>query len=76
MSEMENTTSTKRDLKKHYLDRLYSTKGKPTYDYHKRKMRIGLHEQFDEVWVKYNNGLATYREWEHSLNKWLTMEQI
>ena len=76
MSEMEDTTNTKNTLKKHFLDKLYSTVGKTTHDYHKRKMRESLHEQFDEVWVKYNNGLATYREWEHSLNKWLKMEQI
>jgi len=39
-------------------------------------MRENLHEEFDVVWVKYNNGLASYREWENSLNKWLRMEQI
>ena len=76
MSKMENTTSTKKDLKKHYLNKLYATKGKNTHDYHKRKMRENLHEEFDVVWVKYNNGLASYREWENSLNKWLRMEQI
>ena len=76
MSKMENTTSTKLDLKKHYLNKLYSTNGKPTYDYHKNNMRIRLHEKFDEVWLQYNNGKASRKEWDKALDNWLRMEQI
>ena len=68
--------NTKRDLKKHYLTKLYSTQGIPTYDYHQSKMRIRLHEKFDEVWLQYNNGKATYKEWEKALDNWLKMELI
>jgi hypothetical protein len=39
-------------------------------------MREGLHEKFDEVWVRLNNNDATLSEWDKALNKWLTMEQI
>jgi hypothetical protein len=76
MLKTEGTTNTKKNLKKRYLDKLYATKGKVTYNYHKRKMREGLHEKFDEVWVRLNNNDATLSEWDKALNKWLTMEQI
>ena len=76
MLKMEDTENTTKDLRKRYLDKLYATKGKVTYDYHKRKMREGLHEEFDEVWVRFNNSDATLREWDKALNKWLTMEVI
>tara|TARA_R110000796_G_C14195405_1_gene391100 strand:+ start:337 stop:456 length:120 start_codon:yes stop_codon:yes gene_type:complete len=39
-------------------------------------MLYRLHEEFDKVWVRYNNGDATMKEWENSLNKWIKMEQI
>ena len=76
MSKTEGTMNTKQNLKKHFLDKLYSTVGKATHEYHKRKMRESLHEQFDEVWVRLNNNDATLSEWDKALNKWLTMEQI
>jgi len=46
------------------------------FDYNLMKMRKELHRQFDEVWVKYNNGKATLNEWETSLNKWLSAEKL
>ena len=33
-------------------------------------------EEFDSVWVKYNNNEATYEQWEKALNKWLNLEAI
>jgi hypothetical protein len=39
-------------------------------------MRIRLHEKFDEVWLQYNNGKASRKEWDKALDNWLRMEQI
>jgi|TARA_R110002020_G_scaffold5559_2_gene23005 hypothetical protein len=35
-----------------------------------------LHKEFDEVWVKYENGDATFDDWKKALNKWLQSELI
>ena len=39
-------------------------------------MEKRLHENFDKVWVKCNNGEATFEEWEKALNDWLEVNKI
>tara|TARA_Y100000592_G_scaffold27096_2_gene42976 strand:- start:7108 stop:7227 length:120 start_codon:yes stop_codon:yes gene_type:complete len=39
-------------------------------------MTMRLCEEFDEVWIKYNNNEATYEQWEKALDKWLSAEII
>ena len=70
----------KRDLKRIYLDKIdeidnqkYRSRSK---ERHLRHMRKRLHEEFDQIWIKYNNNQATYQQWEQSLNKWLNSELI
>ena len=68
----------KRNLKKIFLDRiekLPSNAGK-SEDYHLRKMCKQLHDEFDKIWVRYNNNKSTYNQWEKAMNKWLSAECI
>ena len=39
-------------------------------------MRNRLAEEFDEIWIKYNNNKATYNQWEQALDKWISSELI
>tara|TARA_R100000315_G_scaffold57932_2_gene32795 strand:+ start:296 stop:424 length:129 start_codon:yes stop_codon:yes gene_type:complete len=41
-----------------------------------RKMAERLLDEFDEIWIKYNNNQATYEQWEKALDKWLNAEII
>ena len=41
-----------------------------------RHMRKRLYEEFDLIWVKYNNNKATYDQWSKALDKWLNSELI
>tara|TARA_R110000850_G_scaffold56761_8_gene133470 strand:- start:144 stop:362 length:219 start_codon:yes stop_codon:yes gene_type:complete len=70
--------SISKDLKKIYLDRVYDmpSNAGTNMDYNVRKMRERFQEEFDEVWIKYNKGKATFKEWESALNKWLNSEII
>ena len=45
-------------------------------DRHLRHMRNRLAEEFDEIWIKYNNNKATYSQWEQALDKWINAELI
>ena len=45
-------------------------------DYRMRKMAIGLHEKFDETWIDYISGNATYEQWDKALNNWLDAELL
>jgi hypothetical protein len=64
-------------LKAIYLDKLKSIPNKSqNIDYHIRKIRERLWEEFDSTWIKYNNGDATFQQWEKTLNKWLNAERI
>ena len=67
---------TQKDLKKIFLNKLNNTKVKSMKDRGMRKMTERLHEEFDMVWVKYNNNKTTYKEWENALDKWLNAEEI
>ena len=39
-------------------------------------MSLRLHEEFDKIWIKYNNNEATYDQWNKALDKWLSSERI
>ena len=70
----------KKDLRKIYLNRseeITNEKFKSrSIDRHIRHMRKRLHEEFDQIWIKYNNNQATYQQWEIALDKWLNSELI
>ena len=69
---------TSKDLKKIFLGRiekLPSNAGKGG-DRIIRKMRARLHDDFDKIWVRYNNNKATYNQWQQALEKWLKAECI
>jgi len=67
-----------KNLQKIFLDRiekLPSHAGK-NKDYHMRKTRNRLHNEFDAIWIMYENKKTTYNEWEKSLDKWIYSELI
>ena len=70
---MEHTS---RNLKRIYLDRLNNTKFNKSKNRGMRKMAERLLDEFDEIWIKYNNNQATYEQWEKALDKWLNAEII
>ena len=41
-----------------------------------RLMCKRLWEEFDDVWIKYENNKATYEQWEKTLDKWLNAEEV
>jgi len=73
----------KNDLKKIFLDKLESitndkfrNQSKDRHLRHMRKTRNRLHNEFDAIWVRYNNKQATFSQWENALEKWLSSECI
>jgi hypothetical protein len=64
------------NLKKVYLNRIKAMPKPNLNDYHMRKMKMRLHEEFDKIWVKLNNNEATESQWHIALNKWLNSEKI
>lgn len=70
---MEHTS---KNLKKIYLDRLNNAKFNTRKNRGMRKMAERLLDEFDEIWIKYNNNQATYKQWEKALDKWLNAEII
>tara|TARA_Y100000310_G_C20451176_1_gene700824 strand:- start:537 stop:707 length:171 start_codon:yes stop_codon:yes gene_type:complete len=45
-------------------------------DFRLRKMANKLHEKFDDTWIDYLDGNATYDEWDKSLEDWLNLETL
>ena len=43
---------------------------------HIRHMRKRLYEEFDKIWILYNNKKASYQQWELALDKWINSELI
>jgi hypothetical protein len=39
-------------------------------------MRKRLYEEFDSIWIEYNNNKASYNQWNKALDKWLNSELI
>jgi hypothetical protein len=35
-----------------------------------------LHQEFDEIWIMYENKQANYNQWEQALDNWLKAECI
>lgn len=70
--------SMKRDLKKIFLDRVSKMPDNAgtSLDRNIRKMSKNANRDFDKIWVKYNNGNATYKEWESALDKWFKLELL
>jgi len=72
--------STLKNLKKIYLDRLdkmdHDKWENHSQERHIRHMRKRYHQEFDKVWVKYNNKQATFQEWQKALDLWLNSELI
>ena len=70
----------KKDLKKTYLNKTELVTNdifrNRSIERQIRHMRNRLHEEFDTIWIKYNNNQATYQEWEKALDKWINAELI
>ena len=67
---------TSQELKKIYLERISKLDPKTPKTPFSRDMTMRLCEEFDEVWIRYNNNEATYEQWEKALDKWLSAEII
>ena len=39
-------------------------------------MRARLYDDFDKIWIRYNDNKATYNQWQQALDKWLKVEGI
>ena len=66
----------KTDLKKHYFNRIKDFNFNSELDYNKRHMRNILWEEFDSLWVRYNNNKATFEQCTYALEKWLRLESM
>ena len=67
---------TSQELKKIYLDRISKVNPKVPKTPYSRNMTRRLWEEFDEVWIQYENNKATYEQWKKALDKWLSAEII
>jgi len=70
--------NTSRNLKKIYLDRVNAmpSVSDQSMDRHIRIMRTRLWEEFDDVWLRYEKGKASFELWEKSLDRWLKAELL
>jgi len=72
--------TTSKNLKKTFLTRLQEIDddrvNNQSMDRGLRHLRKRNWEEFDRVWVKYNNNQATYQQWDHALSKWLRSEEL
>ena len=72
--------TTSKNLKKTFLTRLQKIDddrvNNQSMDRGLRHLRKRNWEEFDRVWVKYNNNQATYQQWDHALSKWLRSEEL
>tara|TARA_R110002020_G_scaffold221997_2_gene430302 strand:- start:2300 stop:2545 length:246 start_codon:yes stop_codon:yes gene_type:complete len=75
-----NIVSTSKNLKKIFSDRLLAIDNdkvnNQSAERTARHMRKRLWEEFDQIWVKYNNNQANYQQWDHALEKWLRSEEL
>ncbi len=76
MSEVELMKPTSNQLKKIYLDRTKNIQHNSLQSRGIRKMCSRLEDQFDAVWLRYEQNNATFKEWEDALDEWLNAEQI
>ena len=72
--------NTSKNLKKIFLNRLQEIDddrvNNQSMDRGLRHLRKRNWEEFDEIWIKYNNNKATYNQWEQALDKWISSELI
>ena len=72
--------TTSKNLKKTFLTRLQEIDddrvNNQSMDRGLRHLRKRNWEEFDRIWVKYNNSQATYQQWDHALEKWLRSEEL
>ena len=73
---MELMEHTSKNLKKIFLDRREKINYNPIKTRGMRLMCERLWEEFDDVWIKYENNKATYEQWEKALDKWLNAEEV
>ncbi len=71
---------TSKDLQKIFLDKTSEITNEifrnRSQERHLRKMRNRLSDEFDKIWVRYNQNKATYNQWINALDKWLKVERI
>ena len=74
---MKNTS---KNLKKIFLTRLQEIDddrvNNQSMDRGLRHLRKRNWEEFDRIWVKYNNNQANYQQWDKALDKWLRSEEL
>lgn len=72
--------STLKNLKKIFLSRLQEVDNdainNQSMDRGLRHLRKRNWEDFDRIWVRYNNKQATFEEWNTLLEKWLRSEEL
>ena len=72
--------TTSKNLKKIFLNRLQEVDNdavnNQSMDRGIRHLRKRYWEEFDEIWVQYNNKQATFEEWNTLLEKWLRSEEL
>ena len=67
------------ELKAIFLDKLSDRmkNHEPNYkNYGIKKMAEGLHEEFDETWLRYRRGEVDFKGWDKSLARWLDAELL
>ena len=69
-------SATSKNPKQIYLEMLKDLDINANKPLNLRRMEKRLHEEFDAVWVKYNNGKATIVEGEKALNDWLEVNKL
>ena len=69
-----------KNLKKIFLNRLQKVDDdaikNQSMDRGLRHLRKRNWEDFDRIWVQYNNEEATFEEWNRLLEKWLGSEEL
>ncbi len=72
--------NTSKNLKKIFLTRLQEIDddrvNNQSMDRGLRHLRKRNWEEFDRIWVKYNNNQANYQQWDKALDKWLRSEEL
>jgi len=72
--------TTSKNLKKIFLNRLQEVDNdavsNQSMDRGLRHLRKRNWEEFDKIWVKYNNKQATFKIWERMLERWLRSEEL
>ena len=72
--------NTSKNLKKIFLNRLREIDddrvNNQSMDRGLRHLRKRNWEEFDRIWVKYNNNQANYQQWDKALDKWLRSEEL